>query len=86
MIESSDPRSEKTANASFDAQYGDEEAHNLRRDNTDNDPQVELIARYGVIGLGPFLSKLFELGVEARGVERVPEEMRDNTHFWSKYV
>ncbi|KAF8885076.1 cytosine-purine permease [Gymnopilus junonius] len=29
---------------------------------------------------------LFELGVEARGVERIPEDMRDVTHIWNKSV
>ncbi|KDR83261.1 hypothetical protein GALMADRAFT_89116 [Galerina marginata CBS 339.88] len=47
----------------------------------DSEPGKAIIARYGA--LGPFLSKLFELGVEARGVERIPEDMRDATHFWN---
>lgn len=49
---------------------------------TEAEPSQAIVARFGV--LGPFLAKLFDLGVEARGVERVPENMRDETHFWNK--
>jgi len=45
------------------------------------EPSRAIISRFGP--LGPFLAKLFELGVEARGVERVPENMRDSTYFWN---
>ncbi|PPQ85497.1 hypothetical protein CVT25_006577 [Psilocybe cyanescens] len=47
----------------------------------DTEPGRAIVARFGF--LGPFLSKLFELGVEARGVDRIPEDMRDDTHFWN---
>ncbi|KAF8974248.1 hypothetical protein BDZ97DRAFT_1772599, partial [Flammula alnicola] len=46
------------------------------------EPSRAIVARFGL--LGPFLGKLFDLGVEARGVERVPESMRDATYFWNK--
>ncbi len=51
---------------------------------TDAEPSRALVSRFGP--LGPFLAKLFELGVEARGVERVPENQRDSTYFWNKCV
>ncbi|KAF8192521.1 permease for cytosine/purines, uracil, thiamine, allantoin-domain-containing protein [Pholiota molesta] len=51
---------------------------------TEAEPSGAIVARFGV--LGPLLAKLFDLGVEARGVERVPENMRDDTHFWNKSV
>lgn len=40
-----------------------------------------IIERSGVFG--PLLSKLFESGVEGRGVERVLEDERDGTHTWN---
>jgi hypothetical protein len=36
--------------------------------------------------LEPFLSRLFALGVEARGVERVPENQRESKNAWNKCV
>jgi hypothetical protein len=36
--------------------------------------------------MGPFLSRLFAVGVEARGVERVPEDQRETKNTWNKYV
>lgn len=40
--------------------------------------------RYGRIG--PFLAKVFNSGVESRGVERVPEDQREDKHAWNKCV
>lgn len=45
---------------------------------------VDRFARYGK--LGPIMQKLFASGVEARGVERVPESERENKNVWNKYV
>ncbi|KAH7886424.1 hypothetical protein F5I97DRAFT_1830177 [Phlebopus sp. FC_14] len=45
-------------------------------------PDRVIAKRFGV--LGPFLSKLFESGVEARGVERVPENQRETKNTWNK--
>lgn len=45
-------------------------------------PDLALVQRYG--RLGPFLAKLFESGVEARGVERVPEDQRETKNMWNK--
>lgn len=48
------------------------------------DPEEVLVKRYG--RLGPLLSKLFASGVEARGVERVPEDQRETKNMWNKCV
>ena len=47
-------------------------------------PDQVIAKRFGV--LGPLLSKLFKSGVEARGVERVPENQRETKHSWNKSV
>ena len=48
----------------------------------EKEPDEFYISRFGF--LGPFLGKLFSSGVEARGVERVPEDQREKTHLWNK--
>ena len=45
-------------------------------------PEDALVKRYG--RFGPFLAKLFASGVEARGVERVPEDQRETKNMWNK--
>ncbi|TFK32555.1 cytosine-purine permease [Crucibulum laeve] len=47
----------------------------------DRDPSHAIVARFGA--LGPLLARLFDSGVEARGVERVPEDQRDDVHYWN---
>ncbi|KAF9225107.1 hypothetical protein BS17DRAFT_879253 [Gyrodon lividus] len=47
-------------------------------------PDQVIAKRFGV--LGPFLSKLFESGVEARGVERVPENQRETKNAWNNLL
>jgi hypothetical protein len=47
-------------------------------------PDLVIVRRFGA--LGPFLSKLFASGVEARGVERVPEDQRESKNAWNKCV
>jgi hypothetical protein len=47
-------------------------------------PDDIIVNRYGV--LGPLLAKLFASGVEARGVERVPESERESKNTWNKSV
>ncbi|KAG2153559.1 permease for cytosine/purines, uracil, thiamine, allantoin-domain-containing protein [Suillus bovinus] len=47
-------------------------------------PDRVIANRFGV--LGPFLSRLFAIGVEARGVERVPENQRESKNAWNKSV
>ncbi len=43
---------------------------------------VDRFAKYGK--LGPVMQRIFASGVEARGVERVPEDQRENKHVWNK--
>lgn len=45
-------------------------------------PDTFYVNKYGA--LGPFMQKLFEIGVEARGVERVPEDQRNPKNAWNK--
>jgi len=45
-------------------------------------PDKAIAKRFGAFG--PLLSKLFKSGVEARGVERVPENQRETKNFWNK--
>ncbi|KIK79423.1 hypothetical protein PAXRUDRAFT_834106 [Paxillus rubicundulus Ve08.2h10] len=47
-------------------------------------PDQLIAERFGV--LAPFLSKLFESGVEARGVERVPENQRETKNAWNNLL
>ncbi len=41
-------------------------------------------ARYGK--LGTVMQRILASGVEARGVERVPENERETKNMWNKYV
>jgi len=47
-------------------------------------PDRVIARRFG--RLAPILSRLFDSGVEARGVERVPENQRESTNAWNKCV
>ncbi|KAH7913882.1 permease for cytosine/purines, uracil, thiamine, allantoin-domain-containing protein [Hygrophoropsis aurantiaca] len=47
-------------------------------------PDRVIVQRFGV--LGPFLAKLFASGVEARGVERVPEDQRETKNAWNNLL
>lgn len=60
-----------------------------------NEPQVQVnhayaeehpdeyyVEKYGA--LGPIFQRLFSSGVEARGVQRVPEDERDPKNTWNK--
>lgn len=47
-------------------------------------PDTVIANRFGVFG--PFLSKLFNNGVEARGIERVPENQRETKNILNRYV
>ncbi|KAG1804383.1 permease for cytosine/purines, uracil, thiamine, allantoin-domain-containing protein [Suillus variegatus] len=47
-------------------------------------PDRVIASRFGV--LGPLLSRLFAIGVEARGIERVPEDQRESKNAWNKSV
>ncbi len=45
-------------------------------------PESFYVERFG--RFGPFLEKLFANGVEARGIERVPEDQRTMKNSWNK--
>ena len=45
---------------------------------------VDRFARYGKVG--SFIRFMLASGVEARGVERVPEDERETKNMWKKYV
>lgn len=45
-------------------------------------PEDVYVRRFG--RFGPVLAKLFNSGVEARGVERVPEDQRETRNEWNK--
>jgi hypothetical protein len=47
-------------------------------------PDRVIANRFGI--LGPLLSRLFASGVEARGIERVPENQRESKNAWNKCV
>lgn len=47
-------------------------------------PDNAIVNRFAF--MGPFLTRLFAVGVEARGVERVPEDQRDTKNTWNKYA
>ncbi|KAJ7095711.1 permease for cytosine/purines, uracil, thiamine, allantoin-domain-containing protein [Mycena belliarum] len=47
-------------------------------------PDDVLVNRFGF--MGPALAKLFASGVEARGVERVPEDQRENKNMWNNLL
>ena len=48
----------------------------------EKEPDSYYVRRLGFAG--PWLQKLFSSGVEARGVERVPEDQRERKHLWNK--
>ncbi|KAG0691788.1 permease for cytosine/purines, uracil, thiamine, allantoin-domain-containing protein [Suillus ampliporus] len=47
-------------------------------------PDRVIASRFGV--LGPLLAKLFASGVEARGIERVPEDQRESKNAWNNLL
>ncbi|KAG1736972.1 permease for cytosine/purines, uracil, thiamine, allantoin-domain-containing protein [Suillus lakei] len=47
-------------------------------------PDRVIASRFGI--LGPLLSRLFASGVEARGVERVPENQRESKNAWNNLL
>lgn len=53
-------------------------------DSTEGDAETLYASKYGVFG--SVLDKLLATGIEARGIERVPEDQRDSKHTWNKYV
>lgn len=47
-------------------------------------PDRMIVRRFGK--LGPLLSRLFAFGVEARGVERMPENQRESKNSWNNIL
>lgn len=47
-------------------------------------PETAIVKRYG--RFGPILERIFASGVEARGVERVPEDERSMKNMYNKCV
>lgn len=61
---------------------GDIEQNIVGHGVREEDPEVLYVSKYG--RLGPIMARLFASGVEARGVERVPEDQRDPKNTWNK--
>lgn len=51
-------------------------------DTAEHAPEAVIVKRYG--RLGPILERMFAHGVEARGVERVPEDERSSKNMYNK--
>lgn len=47
-------------------------------------PDQALVQRWGP--LGRIMAKMFDVGVEARGVERVPEDQRETKNTWNNLL
>ena len=45
-------------------------------------PEAFYISKYKAVG--PLLKRLFSFGVEARGIERIPEDQRDSKNSWDR--
>ena len=64
--------------------YDEEKGPYVQDKVAEVDPEQVIVRRYG--RFGPLLSKMFASGVEARGVERVPEDQRETRNIWNKCV
>jgi hypothetical protein len=64
--------------------YEDKEKNPGTPHALETSPDNAIISRFSF--MGPVLSKLFASGVEARGVERVPEDQRETKNMWNKCV
>jgi hypothetical protein len=79
---------EETSSDPSSYQYDDKELESgthvqtARVTEAEEDPSKVYIERFGIFG--SFLSKLFASGVEARGIERVPEDQREHRRIWNK--
>ena len=63
---------------------GDERHVQVGQVFAEEHPDAYYVEKYGA--LGPVFQRLFSSGVEARGVQRVPEDERDPKNMWNKYV
>ncbi|KAF8435811.1 permease for cytosine/purines, uracil, thiamine, allantoin-domain-containing protein [Boletus edulis BED1] len=78
-----------TGNNSSDGLGSHDKEKGLANGNTEvhaieDAPDQVIAKRFGVFG--PLLSKLFQSGVEARGVERVPENQRETKNSWNNLL
>ncbi|KAJ6621821.1 hypothetical protein B0H10DRAFT_947095 [Mycena sp. CBHHK59/15] len=65
--------------------YEDKEKSPAVEHNTlETSPDDVIVNRFAF--MGPALSKLFASGVEARGVERVPEDQRETKNTWNNLL
>ena len=69
---------------SADKEKGSIDDHVVTEAAPDDAVIADRFARYGK--LGPIMQRLFASGVEARGVERVPEDQRETKNVWNKCV
>lgn len=60
----------------------DVHANDVHANDKEKEPESYYVRKLGFAG--PWLQKLFSNGVEARGVERVPEDQRERKHIWNK--
>lgn len=72
------------SNGSIRESYDKEKGAETQEYTIEHAPDQVIANRFG--SLGPLLSRLFDSGVEARGVERVPESQRDMKNFWNRSV
>lgn len=72
--------SEDVEKKSLDGQHVDATRYEVKEEA----PETFYVNRYGA--LGPFMQKLFKHGVEARGVERVPEDQRNPKNSWNNLL
>ena len=70
--------------SSDDKEKGDLSAVDVDQAAPDDSVIADRYARYG--RFGPIIQRVLASGVEARGVERVPESERETKNVWNKCV
>lgn len=73
--------SKDSSDRSYDREKGAEN-EDIEASVVEDAPEQVIASRFSAFG--PLLCKLFESGVEARGVERVPENQRETKNSWNK--
>lgn len=68
--------------ASFSDEKGFAQEAVAESDVAERAPEAVIVKRYG--RFGPILERMFAHGVEARGVERVPEDERSSKNMYNK--
>ncbi|KAF8555380.1 hypothetical protein OG21DRAFT_1507789 [Imleria badia] len=75
----------KDSSHTYDREKGVENGDTEASESAVEDaPDQVIVNRFGVFG--PLLSKFFKIGVEARGVERVPENQRETKNSWNNLL